>query len=146
MKNIHLILVNKAKASLYHCSNTRNFFTTRQTPDDLLYEMYITNDEEIKVGDWVLFENTNNIRKSVDSTFTSGVNNIRIYADKKVFKIILTTDETLINDGIQAIDDEFLEWFVKNPSCEKVELKYKDHWDSAFAYYEIIIPKEATQI
>jgi hypothetical protein len=28
----------------------------------------------------------------------------------------------LINDGVQAIDDEFLEWFVKNPSCEFVEV------------------------
>ena len=153
MKNIHLILVNKAKASLYHCSNTRNFFTTRQTPDDLLYEMYITNDEEIKVGDWVLFENSNNIRKSVDSTFTSGVNNIRIYADKKVFKIILTTDPHLIKDGVQAIDDEFLEWFVKNPSCEEVEVfhhirlwynmmfkTYQLHKDEPL--YKIIIPKD----
>jgi hypothetical protein len=38
-------------------------------------------------------------------------------------KIILTTDQDLINDGVQAIDDEFLEWFVKNPSCESVEVK-----------------------
>ena len=37
------------------------------------------------------------------------------------FKIILTTNNLLIADGIQAINDEFLEWFVKNPSCEKVE-------------------------
>jgi hypothetical protein len=38
-------------------------------------------------------------------------------------KIILTTDQDLIKDGVQAIDDEFLEWFVKNPSCEEVEIK-----------------------
>lgn len=38
-------------------------------------------------------------------------------------KIILTTDPDLIADGIQAIDDEFLEWFVKNPSCEEVEVE-----------------------
>jgi hypothetical protein len=37
-------------------------------------------------------------------------------------KIILTTDQDLIKDGVQAIDDEFLEWFVKNPSCEFVEV------------------------
>ena len=36
-------------------------------------------------------------------------------------KIILTTDKELIKDGVQAIDDDFLEWFVKNPSCEEVE-------------------------
>ena len=65
MKNIHLILVNKAKASLYHCSNTRNFFTTRQTPDDLWYEMYITNDEEIKVGDWFISLYSNSIQKEL---------------------------------------------------------------------------------
>jgi hypothetical protein len=35
-------------------------------------------------------------------------------------KIILTTDQDLIKDGVQAIDDEFLEWFVSNPSCEYI--------------------------
>jgi hypothetical protein len=35
-------------------------------------------------------------------------------------KVILTTNKLLIKDGVQAIDDEFLEWFVKNPSCEEV--------------------------
>jgi hypothetical protein len=38
-------------------------------------------------------------------------------------KIILTTNKLLINDGVQAIDDEFLEWFVKNPNCEFVEVE-----------------------
>lgn len=38
-------------------------------------------------------------------------------------KIILTTNKLLIKDGIQAIDDEFLEWFVNNSSCEYVEVK-----------------------
>ncbi len=41
---------------------------------------------------------------------------------KKFKKIILTTDQDLIKDGVQAIDDEFLEWFVKNPSCEYVPI------------------------
>ena len=54
MRNIHLILVNRAKASLYHCSNTRDLFTTEQTPGDLLYELYITSDEEVKERDWLL--------------------------------------------------------------------------------------------
>jgi hypothetical protein len=38
-------------------------------------------------------------------------------------KIILTTDPQLIQDGVQAIDDTFLEWFVKNPTCENVQIK-----------------------
>ena len=39
------------------------------------------------------------------------------------FKIILTTNKLLIKDGVQPINDEFLEWFVKNPSCEEVEIE-----------------------
>ena len=39
-------------------------------------------------------------------------------------KIILTTDQDLLKDGVQPIDDEFLEWFVKNPNCESVEVGY----------------------
>jgi hypothetical protein len=93
--------------------------------------IYITSDEEIKVGDWVI----------------TPTNDIIQWA--KVFqpdgkKIILTTDGDLINDGVQPIDDEFLEWFVKNPNCEKVEIE--NGWgleiDIETPYYKIIIPKE----
>ena len=54
----------------------------------------------------------------------------------------MTTDQDLIKDGVQAIGDEFLEWFVKNPSCEEVEIESwqtKGEWDLD---YKIIIPKE----
>ena len=73
------------------------------------------------------------------------------------YKVILTTNDSLIKDGVQAIDDELLEWFVKNPSCESVEVdkfykanpKYKEgsqltekvgYWS-----YKIIIPKQKTK-
>jgi hypothetical protein len=49
-------------------------------------------------------------------------------------KIIFTTDPDLISEGVQAIDDDFLEWFVKNSSCEEVEiLDYLDD-DGNIAY------------
>ena len=64
-------------------------------------------------------------------------------------KVILTTNNLLIKDGVQAIDDEFLEWFVKNPSCEEVEIEYdKDIFpygvetSNGYGWYKIIIPKE----
>ena len=38
-------------------------------------------------------------------------------------KVILTTNKLLIKNGVQAIDDEFLEWFVKNPSCEFINIE-----------------------
>jgi hypothetical protein len=58
-------------------------------------------------------------------------------------EILLSTDDLLIKDGIQAIDDEFLEWFVKNPSCEEVEVE-KDYCYGNLEHfdYKIIIPKE----
>ena len=65
-------------------------------------------------------------------------------------KIILTTDQYLIADGVQAIDNEFLEWFVKNPSCEEVNINWVKTPDGIFYHqenvpygcYKIIIPKE----
>jgi hypothetical protein len=122
MKNIHLIHVNRAKASLYHCSNTRDFFTTRQTPDDLLYELYITNSEEIKEGDWLYSPAAKEVLYASHDMLSWNSDTTQEHKGWK--KIILTTDPKLIEDGVQPIDDEFLEWFVKNPSCEEVEVGY----------------------
>jgi hypothetical protein len=67
------------------------------------------------------------------------------------FKVILTTNDLLIKDGVQAIDDKFLEWFVKNPSCEEVEIDKAEHGmykDDVYyklsnkIFYKIIIPRE----
>ena len=89
--------------------------------------IYITNDEEIKKGNWVLFmfdEVTEIVKVNtiVNNAFDSkeGFG----YGLEYCKKIIITTDQDLIKDGIQAIDDEFLEWFVKNPTCEEVEVGY----------------------
>jgi hypothetical protein len=74
--------------------------------------IYITSDVEIKEGDWILDIELNRIEKCQYSG---------VFRNWK--KIILTTDPDLIKEGVQAIDDEFLEWFIKNPSCEYVEVK-----------------------
>ena len=81
----------------------------------------ITSDEEIKEGDW--FYDDLAIPDSMKVKYLKG----NLKSDKKLWlkrkKIILTTDQDLIADGVQAIDDTFLEWFVNNPSCEEVEIK-----------------------
>jgi hypothetical protein len=77
--------------------------------------LYITSEEEIKVGDWMIRDNEQPTLVTPNFFWDFGV---------KYHKIILTTDPTLIEDGVQAIDDEFLEWFVKNPTCEFVEVRY----------------------
>jgi len=114
--------------------------------------IYITSDETIKEGDWCIeyddidkkwltpYKPTN---ESWD--MVSKANYCRIRGTVK--KIILTTDQDLIADGVQSIDDEFLEWFVKNPSCEYIQttelsLFNGDTGESGHYKYEIIIPQE----
>ena len=64
----------------------------------------------------------------------------------KVGNIILTTNKLLIKDGVQAINDEFLEWFVKNPSCNMVEISLEETQYGSGIYEYVIykreIPKE----
>jgi hypothetical protein len=137
MKNIHVLPTGKPSRLYYSGNNTDlllskeliSFKTFERSPQDL----YITNDEKIKEGDWLLSK-----EGIVHNNW--GWN----FGDKK---IILTTDEDLINDGIQAIEDEFLEWFIKNPSCDEVEtyslgIKNEETGESCHYEYEIIIPKE----
>lgn len=63
-------------------------------------------------GSWVLDINNEKVFKTC----------VTIISGDDMQKIILTTDLTLIADGVQAIDDNFLEWFVKNPTCEFVDV------------------------
>jgi ribosomal protein S17 len=105
------------------------------------YNIYITSDEEIKDGDWVLNIEENTIFKpSNDEIYDIKNSEAKYYEYCK--KIILTTDQDLIKDGVQAIDDEFLEWFVKNPSCEFVDVEGHIYKGQDETEYKIIIPKE----
>ena len=97
-------------AEQYYNETMRNvhLITKEQEGADVLHQyLYITSDEEIKEGDWVI--TNNGLLAKVITELTWHFINSK--------KIILTTDSDLIKNGVQAIDDEFLEWFVKNPSC-----------------------------
>ena len=112
------------------------------------YNIYITSDEEIKERDWFYLDmsHSNTLPDEIHQmgndkwSKTGGIHfcegNTWVDSCKK---IILTTDPDLIKDGVQAIDDDFLEWFVKNPSCEEVEVK---KFNGFAEDYLIIIPKE----
>jgi len=106
------------------------------------YNIYITSDEKIKEEDFYLYCNqvTKRFRKNTRAE----------YPYPNYQKIILTTDQDLIADGVQAIDDEFLEWFVKNPSCKSVEIEESTLLNTSRTYlgvdrYKIIIPQEEPQ-
>jgi len=102
-----------------------------QHPSNIAKNIYITNDEEIKEGDWFYVKTTNIyggniVAKCLDfgsycwsEHILTDTTDEKGYHPSHCVKIILTTDPSLAPD-VQAIDDEFLEWFVKNPSCEEV--------------------------
>ena len=135
MKNIHVLPTDKPSRLFYLASNLHLEQGQLISPKNYQH-IYITSDEEIKEGDYYITPN-NTILKALGSMLI----NVEDYK-----KIILTTDQDLIKDGVQAIPDEFLEWFVKNPSCEFVEVKLDSYlmplggerrW-----FYKITIPKE----
>jgi hypothetical protein len=160
MKNLHLIPTDKPTRLWTNNLKRRlelDEFPSKH-PTNIAKNIYITNSEEIKVGDWFLF-------KIIGAPFDYRIHYCKDITDEGYVvserelncdlldckKIILTTDQSL--DGVQAIDDEFLEWFVKNPSCESVEivkdLRQIDQNNpvtkgstALVEYYKIIIPKE----
>ncbi len=113
MKNIHVLPTDKPSRLVLDVNNNLALAFNKSIEENALYKrtIYITSDEEIKEGYY--YDLTHNI--VMKSIFYQS-------SDKNCKKIILTTDQDLIKDGVQAINDEFLEWFVKNPSCEDVEV------------------------
>jgi hypothetical protein len=116
MKNLYLLPTDQP-SRLVKIKDTFFLTTTDDIPGGTFYNIHITNDEEIKEGvnQWYL-------DKFLNKPMNSGGAQ---YGEKQNI-ITLTTDQTLIADGVQSINDEFLKWFVKNPSCEFVEVKHKD--------------------
>jgi translation initiation factor 2 beta subunit (eIF-2beta)/eIF-5 len=131
MKNIH-ILPTENPSRLFKDAFDRLIYSINIDQEQNHFEpqnIYITNSEEIKEGDWFWKPDLNMVFKAEYTPY------------KGCKKIILTTDQDLIKDGVQAIDDEFIEWFVKNPSCEEVKTrKIGEEW-----IYNADVPKEPKQ-
>jgi hypothetical protein len=139
MKNIHVLSTDKPSRLIKSKINDIIVLEPINVTNNTRYweylNIYITSNEEIKEGDWYI--NNGHLLKCTEVKKRSSCR-----------KIILTTDQDLIKDNVQAIDDEFLKWFVKNPSCEEVGIEplIAGFVDDEPSYYEnmhdIIIPKE----
>jgi hypothetical protein len=171
-KNVHLLPTDKPSRLYKH--NELGFKLLTPVKHEIgqykgsNQNIYITSNEKPKEGDCVL-ENTTNKEPYIgkcfypknDGTVTEKVLKrdllsvryeghyamlVRVHNCKK---IILTTDKDLINDGVQAIDDKFLEWFVKNPSCEYIKINdlysYTNE-NTEHVGYKIIIPQEEPKL
>jgi hypothetical protein len=120
MKNIHLIPTDKPSRLFLNKVNNKLLLDgdtysnlEKILPSSNYQHLYITGEEEIKEGDW--FIENNKLGKCTNGLWA------KRGASILTKKIILTTDQSL--EGLQSIDDEFLEWFVKNPTCDYVETK-----------------------
>jgi hypothetical protein len=150
MKNIHILPTGKPSRFYstartltkkrgyafgeHYIPNTRNMFSN--------HNIYITSDEEIKEGDWVL-DNKQRLSQVLGIDNKIGIlrSNILIYVIDVCKKIILTTDQDLIADGVQAIDDKFKELFEQAKEIEKQE---KDEF--AIDFYNWICSEEAVDL
>jgi hypothetical protein len=116
MKNLYVLSTDKISRLFLNEINNKLLIDDDNSLKKVLQSgsyqhIYITNDEKVKEGDWCI---------DLDSYFVTKF--ATCWKHKIVKKIILTINQELIYDGVQAIDNEFLEWFVKNPSCEEVML------------------------
>jgi hypothetical protein len=161
-KNIHIIPTDKPSDLwlMHNKSQGLMQLKTASLLDGIPQHIYITSDEEIKEEFltkkiYVIDIQNGNIGKlTCKNNFFKGSSKLieiewknkqNIWNYCHIRQIILTTDQDLIKDGVQAIDDEFLEWFVKNPSYENVKVFYdlfEFEKDSSRKQYKIIIPQE----
>jgi hypothetical protein len=137
MKNVHVIQTDKPSRLAYLTKKGKEVYKDLrlfEKPMPIILESenqniyIISNDEKPKTGEWALFQGK--IHKCIED----------ITGDQ-FKKIILTTNQDLIEDGIQAIDDEFLEWFVKNPTCEFVEVEELGPGFPAGIYFINFLPE-----
>jgi hypothetical protein len=114
MKNVNLIPTDKPSRLVKFKDEANLLLSSLSSIKGQKFQIYITSDEEIEEGNWRFDLKDNDFYKTTISELGE-IHNCK--------KIILTTDQDLIADGVQAIDDTFLQWFVKNPSCEWVEVE-----------------------
>ena len=131
MKNIHVLPTDKPSRLIHNDANQLCYQSNSSFKNDRKirkkFNIYIINLEEIKEGDWCI--NTCRLNETIifpDKIIGKADYTANLLIGSSWNKIILTDNKDLIKDGVQAIDDEFLEWFVKNPSCEGIDIEIRE--------------------
>ena len=137
MKNIFLIETDEP-SYLYSMSNGKLYISDLFEKGSSAWKnkfIYITNEEDIKEGDWCIFDRFPIVvRKS-----ESNMNN-----EASVKKICLTNDTSLIEDGVQSVNNLFLPFYAENkPNCVEVK-KWLD--DEGKKIYTLDFTQEKTKI
>ena len=130
MKNVHVIPTDKPSRLFDFMTKLMLIDKIGTDEGNMNRHIYITSDEDIKEGDWVYSKSRNKICKVTGISKWTHKDDYSIDLDNENYfihhsyckKIILTTDPSLAPD-VYKIDDEFLQWFVENPTCEEVEVE-----------------------
>lgn len=134
MKNLHVLTTENQSRLRYNIITKiweLNEFHKYHTDIKSTHNIYITSDEEIKMQDWCITAK-GNLLQMIEGDTALG------FALLGCKKIILTTDPDLIEKDVQPINEVFLNWFIKNPSCEEVAIDFS--LVSGSFKYKIIIP------
>ena len=161
MKNIHIIPTDKPSRLLYFGTskeltlqiNLATFRVFERSPQNI----YITNSEKPKNGDYIVDVEDGSIGKVVNDKdehnfeiqYSNGkglscvVKDCQEQVKYPIAKIVICSDPELIKNGVQEVPEYFLKWFIvgKNP-IEYVEIKpHLESLDTMKNSYEIIIPQ-----
>ena len=115
MKNLHVLPTDHPSRLRYNIK-TRiwelNEFHKYHTDIKSTHNIYITSDEEIKMQDWCITAK-GNLLQMIEGDTALG------FALLGCKKIILTTDQDLINDGIEQISEDTLLKIVEHINSGK---------------------------
>ena len=122
MKNLHVLPTDHPSRLRYNIK-TRiwelNEFHKYHTDIKSTHNIYITSDEEIKMQDWCITAK-GNLLQMIEGDTALG------FALLGCKKIILTTDQDLINDGIEQISEDTLLKIVEHINSGKNNEFLKD--------------------
>ena len=129
LQNLHLIPTYKPSRLLIDTIENKLYYQPilhNKTVNVLTQHIYITSDEEIKEGDWFYVKTPNIYGGNVVARCLSfgkhcwSENILTATTDEKGYhpshcvKIIMTTDQDLIADGVEQISEEYLLEIIKD--------------------------------
>lgn len=130
MKNVFLI--TREEPRRYTGGNLSTFSAICSImPTETVAYIYITNNDDVKAGNYYYNFRTNSVQKR-----SAGTNN---ESYKEEPKVILTNDPKL--EKVQQLKDLEVEYLVDNP-CEFVEYDAKYNRGNGKTYYSIIFSRE----
>ncbi len=141
MKNLYILKSEKPSIlgydfdeDCYHILSGLGYFDHQDLIENR--NIFIASDEAIKEGQFVYCHERNLFGKveEIQMAKFNGDSDMLYFEvnDEEIWckisscqTIALTTDADLIKEGVQAIDDEFVQWLAQNPQCESVKIRKK---------------------